>query len=88
MLRLSTSGFYISFEVRDIRTEKKNVFMTGMLQFVICNPRWFREIFYIWQRVSRYVPHPCLIVHNIDCYLTFLVLLLEANGKRSDPHPE
>ena len=45
-VQLSTSGFYISFEVGDIRTEKKNVFMTGMLQFVICNPRWLGEIFY------------------------------------------
>ena len=47
MFRLSTTCFYISFEVWDRKTETKNVFMTQESQFVICNPTFCLQNFFL-----------------------------------------
>ena len=77
MFRLSTTCFYISFEVWDRKTEKKNVFMTQESQFVICNPTFCLQNFFLkldlWNQFILLSPcsPPLPHVHNIhDIELT------------------
>ena len=71
--------------------------MTQESQFVICNPTFCLQNFFLkldlWNQFI--LPCPCSPplphvhnIHDIDCIISSSVLLLEANGEGSDAYPE
>ena len=89
MFRLSTTCFYISFEVWDRKTEKKNVFMTQESQFVICNPTFCLQNFFLkldlWNQFILLSPcsPPLPHVHNIHwLYHFFLSIVTGSKWRR------